>query len=189
MTRLIVRNFKRFEGADIELGTPVVFVGPNNSGTTSALQALALWNVGVKRWIERRGGATVPARRPGVTINRRDLIAIPIPYANLLWRDLRTRSISKENGRQRTQNIRVEVIVQGTGGEGEWACGLEFDYANEESIYCRPLRLPNTEGDERMPVPVNAGSVDIAFLPPMSGLAATETRLDPGAIDVRVGEG
>jgi hypothetical protein len=29
----------------------------------------------------------------------------------------------------------------------------------------------------------------MAFLPPMSGLAANETRLDPGAINVRVGEG
>jgi hypothetical protein len=29
----------------------------------------------------------------------------------------------------------------------------------------------------------------IAFLPPMSGLAANETRLDPGAINVRLGEG
>jgi len=31
--------------------------------------------------------------------------------------------------------------------------------------------------------------IRVAFLPPMSGLAATETRLDPGAINVRIGEG
>lgn len=29
----------------------------------------------------------------------------------------------------------------------------------------------------------------VAYLPPMSGLAATETRLEPGAVNVRVGEG
>lgn len=40
-----------------------------------------------------------------------------------------------------------------------------------------------------MLVPEAADSVQIAFLPPMSGLAATETRLDPGAINVRIGEG
>ena len=33
------------------------------------------------------------------------------------------------------------------------------------------------------------GAQQIAFLPPMSGLATTETRLDPGAVDVRIGEG
>lgn len=40
-----------------------------------------------------------------------------------------------------------------------------------------------------MPVPEEADRVRIAFLPPMSGLSAEETRLDPGASDVRVGEG
>ncbi len=40
-----------------------------------------------------------------------------------------------------------------------------------------------------MRVPGEAGGVDIAFLPPMSGLTATETRLAPGAVNVRVGEG
>lgn len=40
-----------------------------------------------------------------------------------------------------------------------------------------------------MPIPEQADNVQLAFLPPMSGLAANETRLDPGAINVRVGEG
>ena len=37
---------------EIELADRVVFVGPNNSGKTSALQALALWDIGAKRWVE-----------------------------------------------------------------------------------------------------------------------------------------
>ena len=40
-----------------------------------------------------------------------------------------------------------------------------------------------------MRVPDEAGNARIAFLPPMSGLAATETRLDYGAVSVRIGEG
>ena len=70
-----------------------------------------------------------------------------------------------------------------------WSCGLEFDYANEESFYCRPLRLGDDLHPQRMPIPAAAAAVHMAFLPPMSGLAATETRLDPGAVNVRVGEG
>jgi len=38
-------------------------------------------------------------------------------------------------------------------------------------------------------IPDDAINVLVAFLPPMSGLAANETRLDQGAINVRVGEG
>ena len=189
LTNLTIRSFKRFEDVDIELGSPVVFIGPNNSGKTSAMQALALWSIGLKRWNERRSGTSVPENRPGVTVNRRDLFAIPVPYANLLWHELRTRNVYREAGRQQTANIRIEITVKGVGPSGEWTCGLEFDYANEESLYCRPLRQSDGKSPSRMPIPIEASSVEIAFLPPMSGLVATETRLDPGAVDVRVGEG
>ncbi len=189
LTKLTIRNFKRFEEVEIELGNPVVFIGPNNSGKTSAIQALALWDIGLRRWIEKRSGKRTPEKRPGVTVNRRDLVAIPVPEANLLWRGLRVRDVRKEEGRQRTSNIRIDLIVEGVANDRHWVCGLEFDYANEESLYCRPLRLSEGKSPDRMPVPDEAGSARIAFLPPMSGLAATETRLDYGAVSVRIGEG
>ena len=189
LTRLTIRNFKLFGQVEIELGNPVVFIGPNNSGKTSAMQALALWDVGLKRWNEKRSGKTTPEKRPGVTINRRDLIAVPVPGANLLWRDLHVREVRKDGGRQKTRNVRIDIIVQGVMEDRSWTCGLEFDYANEESFYCRPLRYPPGKDPERMPIPKEASRILISFLPPMSGLAATETRLDQGAINVRIGEG
>lgn len=191
LTRLVVRNFKRFSTLDVELGSPVVFIGPNNSGKTSALQALALWEAGVRKWNERRGASKVPEHRPGVTINRKDLVAMPVPDAGLLWNDRKTRRSQRVGGRSHTANIRMEITVSGAA-EAPWQCGLEFDYANEESLYCRPLRTGQAATDgrmRRMPVPAEAGAVHIAFLPPMSGLAAGEIRLDPGTIQVRIGEG
>ena len=189
LTNLTFRNFKRFGEVEIELGSPVVFIGPNNSGKTSAMQALALWDIGLKRWNEKRSGKSAPEKRPGVTINRRDLVAIPIPEANLLWRDLRVRDVRTVDGKQRTSNIRIDIVVEEVTEDKHWKCGLEFDYANDESFYCRPLRLSDDRVPDRMPVPVQAGCTHIAFLPPMSGLAATETRLDEGAVNVRIGEG
>ena len=103
LTKLTIRNFKRFGEVEIELGSPVVFIGPNNSGKTSAMQALALWDIGLKRWNEKRSGKkSTPEKRPGVTVNRRDLMAIPIPAANLLWRGLHVRDVHRVNGQQRT---------------------------------------------------------------------------------------
>jgi ABC-type taurine transport system ATPase subunit len=189
LTKLTIRNFKCFGQVEIELGKLVVFIGPNNSGKTTALQALALWHIGLKRWEERRGGRSAPEKRPGVTINRRDLIAVPVPDANLLWRDLRVRDVRRTSTGQATRNIRVDVVVEGVTGGQPWTCGLEFDYANEESFYCRPLRTTEEKSPERMPIPAAAVRQHLAFLPPMSGLAANETRLDPGAINVRIGEG
>jgi len=189
LTKIKLRNFKRFSCDEIELGDSVVLIGPNNSGKTSALQALALWDVGLRRWNERRKGKSTPEKRPGVTINRRDLIAAPVPDAKLLWRNLHVRDIQRMHGKQETQNIRIDIIVEGITRDKAWQCGLEFDFANEESFYCRPLRLSDKKNPERMPIPEEAEKTRMVFLPPMSGLAASETRLDPGAINVRVGEG
>lgn len=189
LTKLICRKFKCFGDVEIALGNPVVFIGPNNSGKTAALHALALWDTGLKRWREKYKGRTKPERRPGVAINRRDLIAIPVSHANLLWKNLRVRDVQTINGRQQTQNIRIDILVEGVTQGRAWACGLEFDYANRESFYCRPLRLSEGKNPERMPIPDGIENIRIAFLPPMSGLAANETRLVPGAIDVRIGEG
>ncbi len=189
LTKLKIRNFKQFVNVDVDLGNPVVFIGPNNSGKTSALQALALWQIGLSRWNERRKGKGLPEKRPGVTINRRDLVSVPVPDANLLWRNLHVRDVKKTETGQDTKNVRVDIIVEGVTNDKAWTCGLEFDYANEESFYCRPLRLVDGDLGRRMVVPDEATETLVAFLPPMSGLAATETRLDQGAINVRVGEG
>jgi hypothetical protein len=180
LTRLTIRRFKRFQDVSIELGKAVVLIGPNNCGKTTALQALALWDIGIRRWNEKWRGKSLPEKRPGVTVNRRDLVSIPVPSANLLWRDLHVRDIrrtAEESGTaQKTENVRVDIIVEGVTTGKQWACGLEFDYANVESFYCRPLRL----NGGRMAVPPEVESVRVAFLPPMSGLADREFLKQPG---------
>ena len=189
LTRLQIKNFKRFPNADIELGQAVVFIGQNNSGKTTALQALALWDVGLRKWNEEYKGKIVPPQRPGVTINRRDLVAIPVPGANLLWRNLHVRDVKKQNGKTQTQNIRIDIIVDGVREGKSWSCGLEFDYANDESFYCRPLRMNHEKELQRMAVPPEAAETLIAFLPPMSGLTDREFLKQPGEIGFLIGQG
>lgn len=191
LTRLVIKNFKRIATADIELGQSVVFIGPNNSGKTSALQALALWEAGMRAWLSKRGANSQAVKRAGVTLNRKDLIAVAVPNANLLWRDLHVRSGERqEDGTNKTRNIFIEITVEGVTHGQTWTCGFEFDYANPESFYCRPLRL-SIDGSERMPLPEAdlLTDVNVAFLPPMSGLASVEPKLEPGRINVLVGEG
>ncbi|MCX8167330.1 MAG: AAA family ATPase [Candidatus Micrarchaeota archaeon] len=184
LTKLIVKNFKRFDEIEVELGEFVVFIGPNNSGKTSALQALALWDIGLRRWIEKRENE-LPKKRPGVTINRKDLIATPVPEVKLLWRDLHVRSREEKV----TQNIRIDIIVQGVIKNNAWECGLEFDYANEESLYCRPLRKEEKRNPARMEIPVSLKDMKVSFLPPMSGLSDREFLKDQGEIGFLIGQG
>lgn len=189
LTKLKFRNFKRFRDVEIPLANPVVFVGPNNSGKTTALQALALWELGLRRWKEKRAEREVPEKRPGVVINRRDLLMVPVPSAISLWRKLHVRNVQRVNGKPKTQNIRIEVLVEGNTAGKDWGCGLEFDFVNNESFVCRPLRLEERFDSPRMEIPAEAYEVQVRFLPPMSGLSSNETRLDMGAINVRLGEG
>jgi predicted ATPase len=188
ITRLKVRNFKTLEEIDIELGQTVVFIGPNNSGKTSALQALALWQSGVREWLARRAEATATVR-PGVTINRLSLTHTPNSEARLLWRNLRVNAQTRIGDTTKQEIIFIDVLVEGQQADKTWSCGLEFYYGNPESIYCRPQRIPAGEKQDRMDVPSEAANVKIAFLPPMSGLATEETEVPPGRIDVLIGEG
>ncbi len=194
LTRIKVRNFKKLNDINIELGKTVVLIGPNNSGKTSALQALALWDIGLRQWNVKREGKASPVKRPGVAINRLELISIPVPSLNLLWSDLHTRDMEQVEGKKRTRNIRIDVIVEGVTNGKNWSCGIEFDYSGEESFICRPIR---ESGFEAKPVkeamfteiPDEAHDVRIAYLPPMSGLAAVEPKLEAGRLNVLLGEG
>ena len=105
LTKLICRNFKCFGEVEIELGNPVVFIGPNNSGKTTALHALALWEIGLKRWNEHRRRSPQAGRRRGITVNRRDLISVPVPNAKLLWHNLQVRNVQ--------EYVRMDIIVEG----------------------------------------------------------------------------
>ena len=189
LTRLRVRNFRLFESLDIELGSPTVFFGPNNSGKTAAMQALVLWKLGLNRWHENYGGQSPPPRSSGIPINRTDLFTLPHPPTAHFWNRLRTRKGRSERGKISTTNNRIDLIVDGVSNGRAWECGLEFDYANEDQISCRPLRLSDAPEPERMAVPVEAVGSRIANLPPMSGLVDPEPLLSQGSINVRVGKG
>ena len=184
LTKLSMKRFKQFEDVSIELGSPVVFVGPNNSGKTTALQALALWAIGVRRWSEKYGKREkLPKERRGVAVNRQDLLAVPVPATNLLWFDRRTHRGKRDNGTTKTVPYKIEIGVEGVCDDQVWSYRLEFDYANTESLYCRPIA-----GEHEHP-PQCALDLDIAYLPPMSGLQASEALLPPGRINVLIGQG
>lgn len=85
ITKLSIKNFKKLAHAEFELGRSVVFVGPNNSGKTSALQAITLWELGLRQWA---GNIKNINKQNIKTINRYDVFAAPVPSVRQLWKDL-----------------------------------------------------------------------------------------------------
>ena len=92
-----IENFKLFgEKQRIELDHPAVIIGPNNCGKTSAIQALALWSQAVRTWYGIRGESKAK-ERPGVQINRLEIVSVPVQKTRYFWSNMRVKRGSNEN--------------------------------------------------------------------------------------------
>ncbi len=204
LTRLRIAHFKCFTEMVIPLDSPVVLVGKNGAGKTAALQALALWELGVRTFHARRAaqrehgaaaaGAEIPAGRAlGVALRRRDLTQIPLPGASHLWHRTEVRA-GRPGPDRRVQPLRIELVVDGQRGAEPWSCGLELDYGSDDTLMCRPLRLPGfaaakVKGARFQAVSAPAAAVRVAYLPPMSGVSVSEPKWELGRVNVLLGEG
>jgi AAA15 family ATPase/GTPase len=183
ITKIIAKNFKRLD-LELDLSSVVVFVGPNNSGKTSALQAISLWDFGLKKWTEvKRKRSSKSGKRTGAPINRKDIYTIPVPSLKELWKDLHVRMQKISGNKKETKNITIEIAAEGITGTEKWSLGLEFDFQNPEVCYVRPMEVPE---DKLIEI---ANRERVMFLPPMSGLSAEEYKLEAGTINVFIGQG
>jgi predicted ATPase len=174
---VIISNFKGFgENITIDFSQPSVLIGPNNSGKTTVLQALAMWNMGVKTWFREKGTGKSKSKM-GKSINRLSITQVPIKEAKYFWQNanVRTGTVNTE------LKITVGLVLQGEIRE----CTLIFTYFNSESIYCFPDDASkNIEG-----LLEYASNLEIKILYPMSGIAREEPLIQEGRIDVLVGQG
>ncbi len=183
--RLTIKNFKRFPEHRFELADSVVLAGPNNSGKSTLLQAIATWKLGLDRWIAQRKGnkKSRAVRRSGVSITRADFTPVPLREMNLLWED---RRVSGGSGEPRL----IEIIVEGHNDGKPWECGLEFQYANPELVYVRPRNAKKLDQSAMVAFPPQAAeNLGVVYVPPLSGIERDEPRRDRGMQDLLVGQG
>ncbi|MGC8765244.1 MAG: ATP-dependent nuclease [Brevinematia bacterium] len=183
---LEVKSFKKLDFSIDFNNRAVLFVGPNNSGKTSALQAIAFWEYGLKKWFSQRLEKTSRAsKRTGVVINRKDIFDIPVPSLKNLWKDMNVRELTR-NGKLSTKNILIKISVRGRSTENkEWDVELGFDFANSETCYVRIL-----DENENLAESIKlALKENIVYLPPISGLSSEEYKLEMGTIKTFIGQG
>ena len=181
-----IRGFKRFREVEFRLPGHIVLAGPNNTGKTTMLQAVASWDLALRRWKdvnrsdlrwEHRGVSKgerkadviprpLPYRR--APIARQAFSAVPLGNFDLLWRN-----------RRYERGSRMEIEVQHDAG---WSVAMEFIADSTEQVYVRPSAEAPSETlltlDPR-----------VVFVPPMTGLGVDEPVLQPAKIDQLLGLG
>ncbi len=165
--KVILRRFKRFEGVTFDIPDHVVLAGPNNTGKTTLLQAIASWYLALQRWkrlndYNRRNGY---AKAP---IARQAFSSMPLRNFELLW-----------HKRKYFTHHPIEIEVQHKDG---WTICMEFIPDSTEQIYVRP----------KSDVPTELLTKDVlsaVFVPPMTGLSTDEPLLQTAKIEQLLGMG
>lgn len=174
---LEIQNFKRFgDKQRIELDHPAVLIGPNNCGKTTAMQAVALWSQAVKTWHDAKGKAP-PKQRASTSLNRLNIVSVPVRRTRYFWHNTNVRKGNKD--------IPLVVTVGVMHGNVVEPVTMKFRNQGEDLVYC----APGEETLEKPGIIETAARLKVDLLYPMSGLDTEEPILQPGRIDVLLGQG
>lgn len=172
-----IENFKRFgDRQRIELDHPAVLIGPNNCGKTSAIQALALWSQAVRTWYDVRKDSSAK-ERTATSLNRLNIVAVPVTRTRFFWHNTHVRRGNKDISM---------VLIVGVEYQGKVRpLAMRFRSQGDELVYCTPD--DSVIGD--LDLIAHAARLRVELLYPMSGLDTEEPVLQPGRVDVLLGQG
>ena len=165
--KVTIKRFKRFEEETFALEDCLVVVGPNNSGKTTLLQAIATWRLALTRWRElddyrRHGGAYIKA-----PITRHAFYPVPLRFFDMLWRK-----------RDRRDVIEIAATIDGRD------MAIEIIHDTTEQAYVRPTKNVDAAWlKDKDNVP------DAVFIPAMTGLGVEEPLYRQPKIDQLIGQG
>ncbi|PKM08604.1 MAG: AAA family ATPase [Betaproteobacteria bacterium HGW-Betaproteobacteria-13] len=172
-----IENFKRFgDRQRIELDHPAVLIGPNNCGKTSAIQALALWSQAVRTWYDIRKGSGAK-ERTATSLNRLNIVAVPVTRTRFFWHNTHVRKGNKNIYMVLTVGVEYQGVVR--------PLAMRFYSQGDELVYCTPD--DSVIGD--LDLIAHAARLRVELLYPMSGLDTEEPVLQPGRVDVLLGQG
>lgn len=164
-----IENFKRFDQLDLELRSLDCLVGPNNSGKTTLLQALALFDFCVHHSLGSKNGDLEFKRR---NISPEEFYVLPVSSPVDLWTDRKTQ------GGKKHKIIKITL----TFGEGEpvtAAVDLNYNLFNV-SIQCV---------DQSQEWLRRLQEVRISYLPVFSMFLPQEERRTPAVLEDALARG
>jgi len=172
-----IEHFKRFGARQrIELDHPAVLIGPNNCGKTSVIQALALWSQAVRTWYDARKASSA-TERTATSLNRLNIVAVPVQRTRFFWHNTQVRKGSRDIPLVITVGVEFQGKVR--------PLPMRFRNRGDELVYC----TPDGEAVGDLDLIAHAASLHVELLYPMSGLDTEEPILQPGRVDVLLGQG
>ncbi|HGH4254802.1 TPA: AAA family ATPase [Pseudomonas aeruginosa] len=173
MNSLELHNFKKFSKFPVKLhNTGLTLIsGSNNSGKTSILHALAVWEYSKMLLVNARGERSMTQDydfKNGLGISPDSFSPISIPSLRYLWKDQNT------NG---SYSLKIKVGWQEAGLDQQ----LELAYSLNGNNFAIKKSLSNLNAESRIPV--------IAYLPPFGGMSEKETWLSNADRRKLIGKG
>jgi predicted ATPase len=150
ITKVVIRKFKRFREVTFEIPAHIVLAGPNNTGKTTLLQAIASWSLALDRWKQlndfnpRQGYVKAP-------IARQAFSSVPLRSFDMLW-----------HRRRYAGNLEIEVTETDNS-----PIAMEFISDSTEQIYVRPRAKVNRYA-------LMKRTLSAVYIPPMTGLGTEE---------------
>jgi len=182
ITKLTLRNFKSVGEQVYDFTRFDLLVGRNNSGKSTVLQAMAIWQFCVDEFHRsKRTGST------GIQVVLPNFTALPVPEFILLWKDRTDRRYPKDATNKKKQEfVLIEILLEWQdSADKAGAFGVELRYHSPQTMYAIPSggwsAFRECEKADSLP--------RVAYVPPFSGLEPTEKFLDISPIRQQVGKG
>jgi len=156
VTRLTVKNFKRFEATSFELGRFNVVVGPNNSGKSTVLQAMSLLQFCIRSTLRKRNSSY---ELTNISLGQEEFAVIPVAEPLDLWRDRKAQKGGK--------HIKIEI-------EAQLDSGTSISFPIDLTYNRFGIQPMLTRGKEE-----DLAGLNIAFVPGYVGFLPREERRTP----------
>jgi len=181
ITKLVIKNFKSIKDQPYSFRNFDLLVGGNNSGKSTILQALAIWQFCVDEFhrAKRHGKRGIQVVLPNFT-------ALPVPQFNLLWTEKRAGRYPGKSGNKKQEYILIEIDVTWRGADGkDKTFGVKLRYLSPQTVYAIPA-----EGWKNFHQYDEEGTLPrVAYVPPFSGLEPTEEWKDISVLRKQAGKG
>lgn len=176
--RIKLHRFKQFKDSDISLLNGLnLLAGGNNSGKSSILHALAIWEF-CKTILELEKGHDIllsTAHSQGIGIGDDEFSPINVPTLRHLWTNLKTQKIDEPDG----YTLKIKAFWDDNGGNEKH---LEFGLSLvNDRLFIKVTSSNLGTSDTTIP--------KVAYLPPFAGITDKESRLTPAMRNRLIGQG